>query len=180
MMQKINVIDLDDTLLPYDSFRRLVIREVKKFDLHVVFVLILRMLKIISSEKFKKYISNYCVSKYNVSDIKTFALSVFNDLNQDVLNIVNQNTDRGTINVLISASPHFYVKEIIKILGWEGSGSYYQSSVFYNLYSNKKKEWLNNNYPKEVYEYNFAISDSSTDLSLMKDFAASILWNKHN
>jgi len=55
-MKKINVIDLDNTLLQYDSFRKyiLIFLRNKQTALHILPLMILRKLRLLNSSAFKK------------------------------------------------------------------------------------------------------------------------------
>ena len=171
-MKRINVIDLDSTLLPYDSFGKLVKNELRKFNLYIWFESVLRILRIISSYTFKQRLTKYWGNKYNQSFFYDYAKMIHRDLDEKILDIISSKMDDNTKNILISASPNLYVKELISLLGWEGSGSYFEDNNFVNLYSKEKIEWLTTNYPESEFNYNFAISDSHSDdklLSLFKD-----------
>ncbi len=169
-MRKINVIDLDDTLLPYDSFRKLIKLELKKMDLNVWFWVIFRKMRFISATLFKEMITRLLSKKYSTSYFKSFADRLYKDLNPIIFELVLSKTDVDTINVLLSASPNLYVKELVSLLGWEGQGSYFDDNNFVNLYSINKVLWIENNYPKSEFEYNFAVSDSRTDDVLLNEF----------
>jgi hypothetical protein len=177
-MKRINVIDLDDTLLPYDSFRVLIKGEIKKLNLGVWFWVVCRKLRLISGALFKEKLSSHFNKKYPASFYKCFAAKLHKDLDPLVLDLVLSKTDINTINVLISASPDLYVKELISLLGWEGKGSFFSGSNFIHLHGNEKLEWLLNNYSKENFEYNFSISDSLSDSLLLEQFKNSIFWTK--
>ena len=176
-MQKINVIDLDGTLLPYDSFGLLVKSELKKFDLLVWCVSALRTTRLISAYKFKKILMTYWIKKYDTSFFINYANHIYQDLDKKVLGIVQSKTDLNTTNILISASPDVYIIHIIQLLQWQGSGSFIESGKFVNLYSAEKISWLKSHYPIEKYQYNFSISDSRTDENLLALFEESILWD---
>lgn len=177
-MKRINVIDLDDTLLPYDSFRLLIKGEIKKLNIRVWFWVVCRKLRLIPGTLFKEKLSSLFNKKYPASFYKSFAAKLHKDLNPLVLDLVLSKTDINTINVLISASPDLYVKELISLLGWEGKGSFFNGSNFIHLHGNEKLEWLHNNYSKEDFEYNFSISDSLSDSLLLEQFKNSIFWTK--
>ena len=178
MKKKINVIDLDKTLIPYDSFRLLIENELKSFNLYVGIITFLRLLKIINSNKHKEIISKYLYRKKDNVFFIHFADKIYNDIDTIVLTKVKNKTDVNTINVLISNSPNIYVQFIIDKLGWKGSGSYFDENMkFISLYSDEKIKWLKQNFNQINYNYNFAISDSKSDLKLLSLFCDHILWN---
>jgi phosphoserine phosphatase len=180
MMTKINVIDLDKTLIPYDSFRELILIRIKGYDLRVTFITILRVFRIISQKKFKSSIVLQKRRRYDDEFSERFAERIFNDIDQRVMNLVEKESDENTINVLLSASPHFYVKYLIHRLNWTGSGSYFANDKeFIHLYGETKVTWVQKKFPKEKYEYNLAISDSDSDNELLKLFKKEIKWILH-
>ena len=179
-MKKINVIDLDGTLIPYDSFGRLVKNEFKKMNLYVGLISVLRVLRIISGYQFKKICIRHLENKYEHSYFEDYAKLTYKNIDKNIIDIVDSKTDLNTKNILISASPNSYVKEIISLLGWEGSGSYFSGSEFTHLYSNEKISWLTHNYPRSAFVYNFAISDSHSDDQLLALFTDSLFLDKSN
>lgn len=178
-MRRINVIDLDSTLLPYDSFGWLVRNELKKFDLFVWWFSVLRVLRLVSSLAFKKAMTLHWLTKYDDTFLDTYADKIYKDLNKRVLELVDANTLTDTINVLLSASPDLYVHKVIKLLKWKGRGSYFDKGHFVHLYSEQKINWILTNYPLSEYEYHFAISDSKSDNKLLNMFKESIFWENN-
>lgn len=177
-MKKINVIDLDDTLLPYDSFRRLIKGELKQLNLSVWFWVVCRKLRLISGTLFKEKLTRFFNKKYPNSFYKSFATKLHKDLDSLVFDLILSKSDVDTTNILLSASPDLYVKELVSLLGWEGQGSYFDGSNFIHLHGSEKLKWLHHNYSKENFEYNFSISDSSSDSLLLEEFKNSVLWAK--
>ena len=175
-MRRINVIDLDSTLLPYDSFGWLVKSGLKKLDLLVWWFSILRVLRLVSSPEFKKAMTLHWQKKYDDNFLNHYANKVYNDLDKRVLELVYANTMADTINVLLSASPDLYVQKVANLLKWTGSGSYFDKEGFVNLYSHEKINWVSTKYPISEYVYYFAISDSESDNKLLDMFKESILW----
>ena len=175
-MRRINVIDLDSTLLPYDSFGWLVKSELKKFDLFVWWFSVLRVLRLASSLEFKKAMTLHWLKKYDDDFLDNYANKIYKDLDKKVLELVDSNTLTDTINVLLSASPDLYVQKVAKLLKWTGRGSYFDKESFVNLYSQEKVNWISTKYPLSQYEYYFAISDSESDNKLLDIFKKSILW----
>ncbi len=176
MMQKINVIDLDSTLLPYDSFGTLVKRDLKKFNLFVWGITILRVLRIVSSLKFKQVLITHWEKKHTQIFFDDYANTIYKDLDKKVLDLIASKTELGTINILLSASPDLYVQRVIELLEWEGRGSYFNEGQFVNLYSQEKINWVLKNYPNSRFEYCFAISDSHSDDKLLSMFNEHIFW----
>ncbi len=174
----VNVIDLDNTLIPYDSFRLLVINEIKKINLTIISLTLLRILKINSSKVFKEKITRFFHdNKYEIF-FKEFSDKLYIDVDKRVLKLINEHTKESTINILLSASPNFFVKHLIKRLNWQGSGSYIENDKFVHLYGENKIIWLTRFYKPEIFHFNFAISDSSSDNDLLVLFQERIKWKK--
>lgn len=172
-MRKINAIDLDKTLIPFDSFRFLVLAYLKEkfFFTPLTLTLFLRKIRLIESTDLK-YKALVCLRKdqqykNKISDLACKAIS---QIEPDVLKSIQRETDTETTNILISASSADYVKLIAKELGWSWIASDIVNGEFVHCHGLKKKELILLQYPLEEYEYNYAISDSQFDLPLLKMF----------
>lgn len=177
MKIKINVIDLDKTLIPYDSFRILIKKEIFKLNLVILFYSIYRFFGWYSGELYKQKVLSVLIRKYTDSYYKEFALKLYNDIDVRVVHKIQLETKENTLNVLVSASPNLYVKHLIDKLGWMGSGSYFNDkSNFIHLHGKGKIFWLEENFNKKIFDYNMAISDSSTDNNLLTLFNRGIKW----
>lgn len=180
MKKKINVIDLDKTLIPYDSFRLLVKKELFKFDLYVIRLTIARVFRLILAHEFKFKLVNYFRTKHKDEFFKKFVDVIYKDVNPEVIKLVEKEADNNTINILLSASPNLFVKYFIQKLGWVGSGSYIDNDrKFVHLYGREKVNWLLRTYKSDNFNYNFAISDSSSDDQLLALFNKHIKWTSH-
>lgn len=178
-MKIINVIDLDKTLIPYDSFGKLIKNEVKELKLKVIYLTILRVLRLISLEIYKGKITLWLEKNHDKKFFEKLAENIYTDINLEVLKEVNKVSDKETINVLLSASPDVYVKYLIKELDWVGSGSYYDNNNFIHLHGKGKINWIKKNFPEDKFKYQLAISDSATDDDLLKMFKKEIKWILH-
>jgi hypothetical protein len=177
---KINVIDFDKTLLPFDSFKKFVIKEISSFNIFVIIFSIFRLLHVIKSTTFKEIITRYIAKKKDDKYFKKFAESLYPKLNNDIIKLVKENSDEATINILLSASPDLYVRHIIKQLNWTGTGSYINNkNNFVSVYGDEKVKWLLENYSKNKYYYNYAISDNEIDMNLLKQFEKYDIWISH-
>ena len=174
---KINAIDLDKTLIQYDSFRELIINEVKRFNMYIIYMTILRVLRVLPATKYKEKTSLHFVNKYSEKYFINYANKLYKDIDQRVFDIIKLNTDDNTKNVLISASPNFYVQYLIQKLNWLGSGSYFSDAGKYiHLFEKEKMNWLKKEFKQDTFEYNFAISDSSSDDELLSLFKKKEKW----
>lgn len=176
-MIKINVIDLDKTLIPYDSFRELIKNEILRLDIRIIFFSFCRINRLISNEKFKKKTISLINSKYDEDFFQSYATKIYQDIDKSVLNKIINESDRNTCNILLSASPDIYVKLLINKLEWSGKGSYFdENGNFHHLYENGKIEWLKKNFISSKYIYNYAISDGSSDEKLLDLFNKNEKW----
>ncbi|HEY9115417.1 MAG TPA: HAD family hydrolase [Bacteroidales bacterium] len=175
--QKINVIDLDKTLVSFDTFRELVLREIKKGKFIVVLLTVLRISRLISSSNYKMRVQKYLQKNYSKSFFEEYADEIYQKINPKVLALINQNTDKDTINILLSASPDDYVQLLCEKLSWQGSGSYFdEKNKYHHLYGNEKINWIKEFYPAMKFHYNFSISDSKSDRKLLELFESKIYF----
>jgi len=172
MKKIINVIDLDNTLVPFDSFRKLVFQQIFQCNIRIVIILFLRVSRLMSADNFKKGVIDILETRPSTSKIYTnFAEIILKDFNYDVFSLVKTNSKKDeTINILCSASPDKYVQIVANKLGWIGFGSGYYDSNFINMHGENKERFIRRKYPMDKYIYNFAISDSKSDMGLLKLF----------
>jgi phosphoserine phosphatase len=176
--QKINVIDLDKTLVKYDTFRVLVVRELRKVKFRIITLTFLRVAKLISSAKFKMKVQKYLLENFSKSFFTDYAEEIYQNINPNVMEIIRGNTDEETINILLSASPNEYVQPLCEMLNWKGSGSYFdEENHFHHLFGKEKINWIMKFYPEAEYVYHFAISDSNSDIQLLNLFEKKAFWN---
>lgn len=178
-IKKINVIDLDKTLIPYDTFRKFILYRIVRFDLYLIYYTILRLFRIISLNNYKKKITLYLIGLFCDQKIDLFVTLLLKDVDHRVLDIIKNETDKNTLNILLSASPDIYVKKIANNFGWVGQGSFFDNNNFNHIFGLEKINWLLNNYNLNDYKYNFAISDSKSDYKLLKYFFKNKIWNSN-
>jgi phosphoserine phosphatase len=172
-MWKINAVDLDKTLIAFDSFRYFVLAHLKErsFLTPVSLYTLFRKMRLMGSADFKHkaliQLRKDVQYKEKISDL---AGKVISDIKPDIMQFIQHETDTETTNVLISASPADYVKLVAKELGWPWLASDIVSGEFIHCHGLKKKELVLLHYPSEKYDYNFAISDSSSDMPLLEMF----------
>lgn len=172
--KKINVIDLDQTLIPYDSYSEYLNRLLlhPRYFISGIVLILLRKLRIISLSTQKKYsvIFNQRIVSYQ-KYVKNYAEKLFNHVNNNVMKMVNNNSDRNTIKILCTASPEDYASLLASKLGWECVASHFsENGQFIHVHGKNKIKLINKLYPKNKYDYNFAISDSTSDLDLLLSF----------
>jgi phosphoserine phosphatase len=169
-MKKINVIDLDKTLIPYDSFRLYVINKIKSGNVRLAIAAVLRKLRFIQAEDFKKKALFNTQLLKKTEEIDKITSNILCSINEEVLEIIKENSDEDIINILCSASPDAYVKKVAEHFNWIGYGSYFNGIDFYHMWGENKLRFIESKYPSNKYIYNFAISDSESDLKLLKQF----------
>ena len=182
-MKKINVIDLDKTLVPYDSFRKyiLIFLRNKQSTFHILPLIILRKLRLLNSSAFKKRVIEIGRKVDNYNDkIKGFSDQLFADIDNSIVETVRSYTDSDTINILCSASPEDYVNHLADLLGWECLASQLNSNKnhFVHMHGQRKVEAIRKLYPEDKFRYNFAISDSQSDEELLKTFEFYVICRK--
>lgn len=176
-MRKLNVIDLDNTLIPFDSFRRLILQEIRSLNTSVILFSLLRFARIIGRKYFTaKIIRNIGYTVEEVT-LNGFIQKIITSIDNNILEIVDIHTDENTINVICSASPNIYVSRVAEQLGWIGFGSHFNEKEFIYLYGVNKLRFIKEKFSTQKNFYNFAISDSESDLPLLKEFDNYILLN---
>ena len=180
-MKKINLIDLDFTLIGYDSFRKYVLyfmfSDPATFAKYIYWIF-QRYSKLISrADLFSKMILEARKRNSYRQRMEEFAELALKNIDPKVLDFIKMHTDKNSLDVLCSASPDDYVKIIASKLNWESLGSYFnEDGEFVHLWGIGKKTGVEKKYPKTEFEYNFAISDN--DLELLKSFKKYKLYNK--
>jgi phosphoserine phosphatase len=175
MEKKINVIDLDSTLLPNNSLIHFVLIFMKKRRcfLPLLFYLEQRITgKITKDEYLKKILITVRKTTNYEKKVKKFGLSLYDDIRKPMLRFILENTDEFTINILCTASPEDYVKYLCEKLGWP----YISSSLdghdenFIHMFGHNKVIAVQKMYPKQNYTYHLAMSDNISDRGLLKLF----------
>ena len=182
-MKKINVIDLDKTLLPYDSFRKyiLIFLRNKQSAFHILPLAILRKLRLLNLSNFKKGVIRKARKVNNYNDkMKEYSNQLFADIDNSIVETVRSHTDSDTINILCSASPEDYVNHLADLLGWECLASQLDSekNYFIHMHGQRKVEAIRELYPEDRFRYNFAMSDSQSDEELLMAFESYAMCRK--
>jgi phosphoserine phosphatase len=139
------------------------------------FLILQRKIKYISNSEFKRKVTLHCRRKenYNVF-LKSFSDYILQNVNKDVILKLKLFSDEDTINVLVSASIEDYVSLIAKRLGWEFIATIINDDGINHNYGKQKLVNILNQYSKDEYIFNYAISDSESDLELL------YLFNKYD
>jgi phosphoserine phosphatase len=178
-MTSLNVIDLDNTLVPYDTLFKYVILKIKTGDLRILIFTLLRKLRIINKSKYSQIVFR-SVAHCDKHFLDHFIREQYNNVDVKVINIIRNHSlpAQNTINVVCSASPSNYVKPIAELLGFTGIGSEYINGIYTHMYGGQKKNTIFHRYPKSEFIYNFAISDSKSDLDMLLCFNEYQLYSK--
>jgi phosphoserine phosphatase len=173
--QKVNVIDLDNTLLPYDSLTRYALRFMFGWRNFAPFVCysLLRITGILPRDRYLKKILARARKVDDYADkVRRFSDSLYRDINSSIINFVLENTEESTTNVLCTASPQDYVQHLSERLGWKHLSSTLDDAggSFLHMYGKHKVAALQQHYPSDEYDYHLAISDSRSDLALLRLF----------
>ena len=172
-MKQLNVIDLDKTLLPYDSFQKYIFLFLKNknFKLKILFLIILRKIRLLSLASFKKKIIEIARTDEKYDDkMKKFSDNLYLEIDNSVTEMIRNNTNNNTINVLCTASPEDYVKKLAKKKDWLYLCTSLNNGDFMHMHGRQKAISIKSQFPDSTFKYNFAISDSNSDLELLKLF----------
>ena len=173
MKSKLIVVDFDKTLIPFDSFRQYVLIWLRKYPLQIMFLIFKRKIKILSSGEFKKRVVQL-IYKHKLFEVTnhSFATVLCKKLDIQILEKIEFQKTPATKILILSASPDEYIGIIGDNLGFAAKGSHFISdNEYFHLHSDAKIKYINTNYPIDMYEYQFAISDSISDLKLLKLFS---------
>ena len=177
-MEKINVIDLDRTLIPFDSFRKYIFLFLlmKNYTIKILFLLFLRSIRVISNTSFKKkiYLMTYLHKDYDLK-MKLFAEQLISSIDQNIIEKIKSNSDKQTSNILVTASYKAYAVHIADYVGWDCIASDYKRGNFIHAYGQEKINLISRKYPIGKVKYNYCISDSKSDLKLLYQFKNSEL-----
>jgi len=180
-MKKINVIDLDNTLIPFDSFDLYIFRYIPIIKFFIILaIIILRKLRLIGPSRFKQLIiTHYRKRKKYNEEMMLFAQYLYKKRNIEVMKLIESFRDENTITIIISASPKDYVQYFSNILDWHCIASDMHDKEYIHMYGKKKSEILKQKYNPSKFEYNFAISDHISDIELLRLFRSPYLIS-HN
>lgn len=178
-MKKLNVIDLDGTLIPFDSFAlyyKIFLKRVR-YTPELFTAGLLRKGRLISRAGFARWVLNATSNDPDIEEVyKKIIQRMHASINVKVMDSIRAQIADDTVTIICSASPDAYVKRFARELGWEGQGSYFdQEGNFRHLYGVGKINYLHETYPPGQYHYHFSISDSESDIGLLAIFEHKIL-----
>lgn len=181
MKTKLFVVDLDKTLLPYDSFRKICLKFICTLNLTFLKILFLRFIGYYSNKQFKEILcQDIFTVKQNRELVKKIVKKMFIDIRFDLLEKINCDGQNSKL-FLLSASPDFYVSLFGKKLKCESRGSYFDNSKFVHMYNEQKVIFLEENFDLNNFDFYCAVSDSFSDYALLSRFKISYqIVNKKN
>ncbi|WP_158551543.1 haloacid dehalogenase-like hydrolase [Rhodohalobacter sp. SW132] len=176
MKKKLVVIDLDHTLIGVDSFRFYINKKIKNGSFYALILKWLRRFRFIRLEDFKKYTIRLILEEDPELNNLTGNLTSF--LNEPLLNKLKSEFVGDEFELLIlSASPDNYVRILGERLQINAKGSHFENDTktFMHIHGKGKIDYLLHHFPKDTYNYEYAISDSITDEKLLSLFKKSEL-----
>ena len=173
------VFDLDGTLIQGDSFQNLIKKTILTKPKILFFVLQRILFKIdrsVFAEKIHFELVKHLACKKNLNSIN---LKLKKKIIPERCSKVEYYRNNGVIVVLLSASPNEYVSSFAKNLSMDyGFGSTWRNDKYFHFYGQNKLDFLNETFPREKWNRVYAMSDSSSDLKMLKTFHAFELVNK--
>lgn len=163
-MKKLYAYDFDDTLIPYDSFRRYLWHLMSIKPIYVGCLLLLRKTRLMGSREFKKRITDMVFSSSRLQmDARLFAKNLLADIERPTY------LPNSAI-LIITASPMVYMRYLAEEIQCTIVGSDYINGKYVEMYGQAKADYIHEYFPKSEYIYTYAISDSNSDICWMKDF----------
>lgn len=183
MKKKINVIDLDNTLLPYNSWAKFVMVFLSNWRCFfpIIYYSLLRGVGMLSRGMYQRNLLRVIRKIHGYEDTaKTFGEALFQDVRPPLVRFIMENTDEATVNVLCTASPEDYVKYLSKKLGWRYVSSTLDQddTHFIHMFRERKIVAISQEYPLKDFDYHLAMSDDRGDLELLKLFETYYLVRK--
>lgn len=173
-LEKLAIFDMDDTLIYGDSFRRILLRRAKRSP-RIFALIVLRKVKLLSRTDFARRAHRAARAKFNIDAIATQECE---RLIEQTMNDARQRMDAGQTVILISASPDEYVKVIGERLGFDHArGSHWQDGEYRHLHGPGKIAYLEHYFPKNRFEWVYAISDSKHDRGLLERAKKGVLFD---
>ncbi len=176
-MTRLNVVDLDQTLIPFDSLRTFILRNL---NLRVAALLLQRKLGRLSRTEFAARIARHLASVLDDgAAMDRLADTLAAQRDPEVVAQLEAASDAQTVNALVSASPEAYVSRVAARMGLVGLGSHWRGGEYFHCYGPNKLVYLRERYPPDAFTYHFAISDSDSDAELLALFEVGVLWTPH-
>jgi phosphoserine phosphatase len=177
---RLNVIDLDHTLLRFDSLRRLLLQQM---NVDLLWLVACRGARVIGRAAFAARVHD--ALRQLLTDrswVESFARSLCAELDQRALAHARAHMSPGDLTLIVSSAPEEYVSVLARELGYVGLGSRLTSAgrPYFHCFGPNKLLLLQERYPPERHEYHFAMSDSRSDIPLLALFAVGHLWDSRS
>ncbi len=168
-MTRLYVLDFDDTLIPYDSWGLYLRELLKVYPVRMGFVLLLRKLRLLSRAELKRRVTVFVVNRKR---LEVFSRQFVQKLAQDIQLPSCLFEEENKVVLVLSASPMCYMKYLggFMTCHCEVVGSDFVDGEYIEMHGEKKLMFLKLNYPRDKYQYVFAMSDSDSDLVWMREF----------
>jgi HAD superfamily phosphoserine phosphatase-like hydrolase len=170
-MKSLCVFDLDGTLIPYDSFGRIV-RPILAQRPSLLIQAVLRRLGFISRSQFAERSHRaFRQSTPNTEDLDAIARKIVGDVPLERRRLIDSWRQRDGHLVLLSASPDDYVQLVGRHLGFDATfGSHWENNQYRHLHGDAKRRFIDERFPATEWERTFAIADQESDEPLLKEF----------
>ncbi len=163
-MKQLYAYDFDKTLIPYDSFRRYLMFLMRFRPIYILYLLLLRKIHIIDRKRLKQKVTQLVESSTILENkTKHFAKGLFKDIR------LSEMSEEAML-LIITASPMVYMKYVAEELHCQLLCSDYIGNEYIEMYGTAKANYLYQSYPSCSYQYEYAASDSKSDMCWMKEF----------
>lgn len=167
------VTDLDGTLIPGDSLRALLVRQLREgpWRLSLFAWAAARAIGLASSARLMAAIVRSLRARPDYAQfVRSLAAGIRDRLDADLITDV-QSQAPGATMVLCSASPADYVAPLARMLGWEAVCSSVEADGrVFRCHGGAKRDAILLRYPPTRYRYVLSVADSSADQPLQEMF----------
>jgi phosphoserine phosphatase len=169
--KKIAVFDLDGTLLKGDSLRALALRRIPVCP-QIIHAAIRRKFLNKSRADFAERLHTAMREVFACpEELKKIIHRFAGQISYERFSVVQKWQQQGAKTILLSASPHDYVCPLAKRIAMNyGFGSHWSGDTYRHLFAKEKLLFLNSHFPKNLWEWSYAMSDSISDQPLLAMF----------
>lgn len=169
--KKIAVFDLDGTLLKGDSLRALALQQIPTCP-SIIYAVIKRKFLNKSRAEMAENLHHAMKKVFTCPEkLNKIVNRLADKISLERFAVVQNWERQGAKTVLLSASPHDYVSPLAKRISMNyGFGSQWSNNFYNHLFASAKLAFLESRFPKNNWEWAFAMSDSTSDNNLLKKF----------
>ena len=169
--KKIAVFDLDGTLLKGDSLRALALERIAICP-QIIHAAIRRKILNKSRADLAERLHTAMREIFACPEkLKKIVDGFAGQISYERFSVVQKWQQQGAKTVLLSASPHDYVCPLAKrIMMNYGFGSHWSGDNYRHLFAKEKPAFLQLHFPKNLWEWSYAMSDSISDQPLLAMF----------